>query len=111
VSNYCTGLKMSSDSTDVLTSTDAAEFRRALAGAPTAVSSRVVLSLSDGLDNDETNRAVDRAAWLAIREICCQRRADAQRFTIRPHEGAKKNIEQAERMLKGLQVRQQKQGR
>jgi hypothetical protein len=27
------------------------------------------------------------------------------------HEGAKRNIEQAERMLKGLQVRQQKQGR
>jgi len=27
------------------------------------------------------------------------------------HEGAKKNTEQAERMLKGLQVRQQKQGR
>jgi hypothetical protein len=26
------------------------------------------------------------------------------------HEGAKRNIEQAERMLKGLQVRQQKQG-
>jgi hypothetical protein len=27
------------------------------------------------------------------------------------HEGAKRNIEQAERLLKGLQVRQQKQGR
>jgi hypothetical protein len=55
------------------------------------------------------NRAVDRAAWLAIREICCQRRADAQRFTIRPRpRGVKRNIEQAERMLKGLQVRQQK---
>jgi len=27
------------------------------------------------------------------------------------HEGTKRNIEQVERMLKGLQVRQQKQGR
>ena len=51
------------------------------------------------------NRAVDRAAWLAIREICCQRSV----LQYDPaHDGAKKNIEQAERMLKGLQVRQQK---
>jgi hypothetical protein len=101
MSNYCTGLKMSSDGTDVLTSTDAAEFRRALAGAPAAVSSWVVLSLSDGLDNDETIVGQPRSGprrLAAIRETCC-------------HEGAKKNIEQAERMLKGLQVLQQKRGR
>lgn len=116
MSNYCTGLKMSSDGTDVLTSTDAAEFRRALAGAPAAVSSWVVLSLSDGLDNDETNRAVDRAAWLAIHETCCRTGDNGRpmRSVLQydpAHEGAKRNIEQAERMLKGLQVRQQKQGR
>jgi hypothetical protein len=80
------------------------------------VSSWVVLSLSDGLDNDETNREVDRAAWLAIHETCC--RTGDNGWPMRSilqhdpaHEGAKRNIEQAERMLKGLQVRQQNQGR
>ena len=62
------------------------------------------------------NRAVDRAAWLAIREICCGTGDNGRpmRSVLQydpAHEGAKRNIEQAERMLKGLQVRQQKQGR
>jgi hypothetical protein len=62
------------------------------------------------------NRAVDRAAWLAIHETCCQTGDNGRpmRSVLQydpAHEGAKRNIEQVERMLKGLQVRQQKQGR
>jgi hypothetical protein len=62
------------------------------------------------------NREVDRAAWLAIRETCCRTGDNGRpmRSVLQydpAHEGAKRNIEQAERMLKGLQVRQQKQGR
>ena len=61
------------------------------------------------------NRAVDRAAWLAIHETCCRTDDNGWMRSVLQydpaHEGAKRNIEQAERMLKGLQVRQQKQGR
>jgi len=52
------------------------------------------------------NRAVDRAAWLAIHETCCRTgdNGRSMRSVLQynaAHEGAKKNIEQAERMLKG----------
>jgi len=80
------------------------------------VSSWVVLSLSDGLDNDETIVGQPRSGprrLAAIREICCRTGDNGRPMrSVLPydpaHESAKKNIEQAERMLKGLQVRQQK---
>ncbi len=59
---------------------------------------------------------MDRAAWLAIRETGYHTGDNGRPMRSvllydAAHEGAKKNIEQAERVLKGLQVRQQKQGR